>query len=428
MSPVKHVYVVTEAMQTTLKYVCDSTQNITEDHARWFMYCLLVALRYLHSGGIVHRDIKARNILVNANCDLRLCDLGLARTLPPQHRDAMQFRRAHIPPHTQCSREGLPLDSKSYLTTCVVTRWYRPPELLLGDAKEYGPKLDIWSAGCVMAELLWRRRLWKDEVYTASMTLSKRPRNDSENNANLSNTERRSKAEPNSAERNSTTAKSGSDDDENEGDLLVRAALFQGESSHEQLYQICRLRGLPSQEQFRRIPNTAVEALQPVKDARERSLRLLFPLASKQAVEVVEGLLCLDPDKRWSAEQALQHEFFRPLRLPEEEPIMSEFQCQQLRHEFAFEAIADQVTAPELTLQILGELWASHPCATEIGEYLRHARSVRKMCRLPVQMPRQQSAPPPVLLTLELLAPELLAACMFVGSTQSNLCMCVCVC
>ncbi|GLI61309.1 hypothetical protein VaNZ11_003663 [Volvox africanus] len=88
---------------------------------------LASALQYLHSRKIVHRDLKPANILLTAAGDLKLCDFGFARDLPPAGQQA---------------------DMSSYVTT----RWYRAPEVVVG--AEYGAAVDIWALGCLFAELL----------------------------------------------------------------------------------------------------------------------------------------------------------------------------------------------------------------------------------------------------------------------------------
>lgn len=124
------VYIVCPLMESDLERIITSDQPLTDAHAQYFMYQLLKALKYIHSAGIIHRDLKPGNLLVNANCDLNVCDFGLAR-----------------------SNEG------QQLTEYVVTRWYRAPELLLSSS-HYSEAIDIWSAGCILAELLGRKPLF----------------------------------------------------------------------------------------------------------------------------------------------------------------------------------------------------------------------------------------------------------------------------
>ncbi|KAI5619318.1 nemo-like kinase, type 1 [Silurus asotus] len=130
----EEIYVITELMQSDLHKVIVSPQPLTTDHIKVFLYQILRGLKYLHSAGILHRDIKPGNLLVNSNCLLKICDFGLARVEEP--------------------------DSSRHMTQEVVTQYYRAPEVLMG-SRHYGSAIDIWSVGCIFAELLGRRILFQ---------------------------------------------------------------------------------------------------------------------------------------------------------------------------------------------------------------------------------------------------------------------------
>ena len=121
------VYIVTNLYESDLERIIQSRQVLTDQHFQYFLYQILRALKYVHSANVLHRDLKPSNILVNANCDLGLCDFGLAR--------------------------GFDVEGKDTLTEYVVTRWYRAPELLC-ESNHYGKGVDVWSVGCIFAELL----------------------------------------------------------------------------------------------------------------------------------------------------------------------------------------------------------------------------------------------------------------------------------
>lgn len=113
------IYIVTDLMETDLHRVIYSKQSLSEEHAQYFIYQLLRGLYYLHSCNVVHRDLKPSNLLVNKNCDLKICDFGLARGMGEDEDDPG-------------------------LTDYVVTRWYRAPEVVLA-ASAYSKKIDLWS-------------------------------------------------------------------------------------------------------------------------------------------------------------------------------------------------------------------------------------------------------------------------------------------
>ena len=118
-------------MDTDLAQIIRSEQPLTDQHCKSFLYQLLRGLKYIHSASIVHRDLKPRNLLVNQNCELKICDFGLARPL-------LKNIKANI------------------LTEYVATRWYRAPELLLS-SHDYTMSADMWSVGCIFAEMMLRK-------------------------------------------------------------------------------------------------------------------------------------------------------------------------------------------------------------------------------------------------------------------------------
>eukprot|EP01038_Epipyxis_sp_PR26KG_P011753 gene11753-15726_t len=122
------IYIVTNLMESDLERIIRSKQVLTDQHLQYFLYQILRGLKYVHSANVLHRDLKPSNLLVNANCDLALCDFGLARGFYVGEQDAK-------------------------LTEYVVTRWYRAPELLC-DCSTYGKPVDLWSVGCIFAELI----------------------------------------------------------------------------------------------------------------------------------------------------------------------------------------------------------------------------------------------------------------------------------
>uniref|UniRef100_A0A8C2P4D7 mitogen-activated protein kinase n=1 Tax=Capra hircus TaxID=9925 RepID=A0A8C2P4D7_CAPHI len=109
-------------------------RELRDEHVQFLVYQLLRGLKYIHSAGIIHRDLKPSNVAVNEDCELRILDFGLAR---------------------QADEE---------MTGYVATRWYRAPEIML-NWMHYSQTVDIWSVGCIMAELLQGKALFPGSDY-----------------------------------------------------------------------------------------------------------------------------------------------------------------------------------------------------------------------------------------------------------------------
>ncbi|KAH7105565.1 Pkinase-domain-containing protein [Auriculariales sp. MPI-PUGE-AT-0066] len=135
------VYMVLEYMDHDLTGVlCQKQFVFTAAHIKALCNQMLAGLAYLHHKGVIHRDLKGSNILLNNRGELKLADFGLARL----------YSKRRVADYTNR----------------VITQWYRPPELLLG-ATEYGPEVDMWSCGCIMLELFTRKPTFPgdDEIH-----------------------------------------------------------------------------------------------------------------------------------------------------------------------------------------------------------------------------------------------------------------------
>jgi len=139
------IYLVFDRMETNMHDIIYSKNKLTEEHVKYFIWQLLCGMKYMHSAGIIHRDLKPSNLLLNSDCDMKICDFGLARG------------------------ELGDTEFKEY-TEYVVTRWYRAPEVMLSPGK-YNRKMDVWSIGCIMAELIGRRPIFRGENYIEQMKL-----------------------------------------------------------------------------------------------------------------------------------------------------------------------------------------------------------------------------------------------------------------
>uniref|UniRef100_I1PY77 mitogen-activated protein kinase n=1 Tax=Oryza glaberrima TaxID=4538 RepID=I1PY77_ORYGL len=132
----RDIYVIFELMESDLHQVIKANDDLTPEHHQFFLYQLLRGMKYIHAASVFHRDLKPKNILANADCKLKVCDFGLAR---------VSFNDA---------------PSAIFWTDYVATRWYRAPELCGSFFSKYTPAIDIWSVGCIFAELLTGKPLF----------------------------------------------------------------------------------------------------------------------------------------------------------------------------------------------------------------------------------------------------------------------------
>ncbi|KAI9167098.1 Mitogen-activated protein kinase HOG1 [Paramyrothecium foliicola] len=247
ISPLEDIYFVTELLGTDLHRLLTS-RPLEKQFIQYFLYQIMRGLKYVHSAGVVHRDLKPSNILVNENCDLKICDFGLARIQDPQ------------------------------MTGYVSTRYYRAPEIMLTWQK-YDVEVDIWSAGCIFAEMLEGKPLFpgKDHVNQFSII----------------------------------TELLGTPPDD-VIDTIVSENVSTGKRYNRRKWMVSL---------------TLVKTLRFVKSLprRERQpLRLKFKNADDSAIDLLERMLVFDPKKRITATDALAHDYLSPYHDPTDEPVAEE--------------------------------------------------------------------------------------------------------
>lgn len=275
------LYLVFEFVETDLHKLLMTPQYLTIDHVKFLLYQLLCALRYMHSGNVIHRDIKPANILLNEDCTLKVCDFGLSRVLIRGEKSNLasplsSSEAALVGAETSSSvlEAGLkatpPPPTRTVLqrqlTKHVVTRWYRAPELIL--LQEYSSPVDVWSVGCIFAELL---SMQKESVpmYTERVPLFP----------------------------GRSCFPLSADNDRTYKDQL------------DQLNVIFDVIGTPSNEDICNLGDVKnyLSGL-PKKEPRDLQKRS-FPGAPPDAVDLLKKMLVFNPDKRITVEQALAHPF-----------------------------------------------------------------------------------------------------------------------
>lgn len=245
------VYIVFEFMDHDLMGLMDTAaMNFTEAQIKCFVKQLISGLGYCHRRGIMHRDIKGSNLLINNAGVLKLGDFGLSRTF---NEKDLNYR----------------------YTNRVVTLWYRPPELLLG-AVVYGPAIDMWGVGCIMAE------------------------------------------------------------------LLARKPLFPGKNERDQMDKVFQLCGTPNEKvwpgcsqlpYFNMVKKPEGEQLpyrltKHFNSHHRESEKSLF---RREAVDLLEKLLTMNPQKRCSANDALDHDWFWQEPMPSDPSALARYPSS---HEF----------------------------------------------------------------------------------------------
>ncbi|KAM9148452.1 mitogen-activated protein kinase 14 isoform 1-T1 [Pangshura tecta] len=239
------VYLVTHLMGADLNNIV-KCQKLTDDHVQFLIYQILRGLKYIHSADIIHRDLKPSNLAVNEDCELKILDFGLAR-------------------HTDDEMTGY-----------VATRWYRAPEIML-NWMHYNQTVDIWSVGCIMAELLTGRTLFPGTDHINQLQQIMR----------LTGT--------------------------------PPAYLINRMPSHEVREGKIDVPNKSHRDKSRRIK--ARNYIQSLSYMPKMNFENVFIGANPLAVDLLEKMLVLDTDKRITAAEALAHGYFSQYHDPDDEPV-----------------------------------------------------------------------------------------------------------
>ena len=331
------LYIVLEYAQSDIKKLVKSAIHLQKIHIQKLIYNLLVGLKYTHSAGVLHRDIKPANILINENCSVRICDFGLGRSVagvegtlvkttkkgnnfeevktapddedvkvkdsqPAKIKDkseempdisslmifssnskkeeskAEESKKKEIQEKIEKTKE-LRRTMKRQLTGHVVTRWYRSPEIILLE-KDYGPAVDIWSVGCILAELL---SMIKENAPTYHDRHPLFP---------------------------GTSCFPLSPDHK----VAVKKGGFPSSNS-DQLNVIFDIIGTPNEEEMSFV--TDAKALEYLKtfSARPRvDLKTKYPAAGDDALDLLNKMLVFNPFFRISVDECLNHPFLQEVR------------------------------------------------------------------------------------------------------------------
>ncbi|MQL74438.1 hypothetical protein Taro_006788 [Colocasia esculenta] len=233
-SPIPSVYMVMEYSHYDLSRVIRGAEHpLKEDEAKHLMHQLLQGVNFLHANGVLHRDLKTSNLLVNRKGELKVCDFGMSR---------------------RCI-DGAGVTTQQPYTKDVGTLRYKAPELLL-KAEGYSSAVDMWSVGCIMAE------------------------------------------------------------------LLRRAPLFPGRSELDQLHQIFGVLGVPDEASWPGFASLCVKmnvvfACAGAQPSSSKLKEKLPPSSlSKAGYDLLARLLAYNPSRRLTAEEALNHPWFRNSQRP----------------------------------------------------------------------------------------------------------------
>ncbi|MBN3312203.1 MK08B kinase, partial [Atractosteus spatula] len=268
------VYLVMELMDANLCQVIQ--MELDHERLSYLLYQMLCGIKHLHSAGIIHRDLKPSNIVVKSDCTLKILDFGLART----------------------AATGL------LMTPYVVTRYYRAPEVILGMG--YQANVDIWSVGCIMAEMVRHKILFPGrdfDVWSIGCIMA---------------------------------------------EMVRGSVLFPGTDHIDQWNKVIEQLGTPSQEFLMKLNQSVRTYVENRPRYAGYSFEKLFPdvlfpadsehnkLKASQARDLLSKMLVIDASKRISVDEALQHPYinvwYDPAEVEAPPPLITDKQLDEREH------------------------------------------------------------------------------------------------
>jgi len=292
METFDELYMVMEICDSDLKKLCRTDVQLEPSHVHTLLYNLLVGIKYLHSAGIYHRDLKPANCLVNQDCSVKICDFGLSRAIgeaargteelpnTPRGDNQDEAQKRPAVPHTQRLKRNL--------TGHVVTRWYRAPELILLQ-ENYTEAIDVWSVGCIYAELMGMlegtRTQDRGPLFPGSSCFPLSP------------------------------------DHKHKTDYK-----YHTRGKHDQLNMIFNLLGTPSDEEMELLEREdAKRYLKCFAKRAGEGLQSKFPHISPDCIALLSGMLQFNPKDRIKVDKALEDPIFSEVRNPRKETVAADF-------------------------------------------------------------------------------------------------------
>jgi mitogen-activated protein kinase 1/3 len=322
------IFLIFECAPSDLKKIIKSNLFLSILDVKLLVYHILCGLKYIHSCAVLHRDLKPGNILLDDNYQIKICDFGLARSVyrPDEEEEDLENDIKKKQQETQISNEekqnrrdkllnrgsnnldkytkkssesgitnngktttsGTPFlgkmknSGKQGLSVHVVTRWYRAPELILVE-KYYTSAIDIWSVGCIFAELL--------------MMMKENAKNYSERTPLFPGKYCFPLSPP----------------DKNNS-IKINEFGFPVDKT-DQLNVIFDVIGSPADEDLDFITDeNGILYLKSLKYRNKKSLKTKFPGASDDALDLLDKMLMFNPKRRLTVDEALNHDFFEEIR------------------------------------------------------------------------------------------------------------------